>query len=228
MLRIEFSRIFFLLIFLFSIGPVEAQDFPTGIIQLPDPQLSGNAPLEEAILHRRSTRSYTADSLSLQEIGQLLWAAQGITDAHRGLRAAPSAGALYPLEVYVVSTKVNELPVGLYHYNPKDHALGIISRENLNPALAKSALSQPTILQAPVVFIITGVYDRTTAKYGERGIRYVHLEAGHAAENICLEATGLKLGIVTAGAFRDNEVSETLNLPKDETPLYLLPVGRKN
>lgn len=188
-------------------------------IDLPQPRLKGKMSLEEAIKLRRSKRSYSPKELSLEQIGQLVWSAQGITDKVRGFRAAPSAGALYPLEIYVVRSD------GLFHYGPGDHSLVRLSHEDLRQKLARAALWQGFIGQAPVNIVITGVYERVTSKYGERGLRYVDIEVGHAAQNIHLQAVALGLGSVPVGAFNDKAVKDVLSLPGDHKPLYIIPIG---
>ena len=198
---------------------------PTTIV-LPVPDLAQDSPLERTISERRSVRRFSADSIVLSAVSQLLWSAQGITDSVEQFRAAPSAGALYPLEVYVLASRVTGLSPGLYKYHPEKHTLDLVSSENLQPPLTNAALRQASIEQAGAVFIITAVYSRTAVKYGDRAERYVHMEVGHAAQNVCLQATALDLGIVTVGAFRDDRVKSVLDLPDNEAPLYLLPVGR--
>jgi SagB-type dehydrogenase family enzyme len=175
--------------------------------------------LEEALTKRRSVREYSENPLTSEEISQLLWSTQGITHP-AGYRTAPSAGALYPLEVYVVT------PAGNYHYEPSEHRLNLYQQGDFRPELHTSALRQDAVLNAPAVFVITAVYERTEVKYGrERSPRYVHLEAGHAAQNLLLQAVALDLGGVTIGAFYDEAVKEALSLPDDHQPLYLIPVG---
>jgi SagB-type dehydrogenase family enzyme len=189
------------------------------VTPLPVPRLEGPLSLEEALRGRRSVRAFTDTALTLDEIGQLLWAAQGITDP-RGYRTAPSAGALYPLEVYAVT------PEGVFHYEPVNHALVSLSGEDVRGSLAAAALGQQPILDSPLILTITAVFERTEVKYGsERGPRYVYLEAGHAAQNVLLEAVALGLGAVPIGAFDDAEVMQVLGLPPDHLPLYLIPVG---
>lgn len=197
-------------------------------IQLSPPETVGTMSVEEAIQRRRSIRSYTSDPLSLQDVSQLLWAAQGITDPARNLRAAPSAGATYPLEVYIAvgNNSVTGLADGLYRYDPYRHRLEHVLKGDLRSSLAGAALGQTWIKEAPINIIIAAVYERTTAKYSERGIRYVHMEAGHAAQNLYLQATARGLGMVVVGAFQDDQVQELLQLPKDQKPLYIIPVGR--
>jgi len=198
----------------------------TGIeIRLPEPRYRSDVSVEEALLKRRSIRDYIGEPLTLQEVSQLLWAAQGITDP-RGFRTAPSAGALYPLEVYLVVGDVENLAKGVYRYNPHDHALVKVLDGDKRADLAKAAVGQRWVEEAAIDIVITGVYERTTKKYGERGIRYVHIEVGHAAQNVCLQATAMGLGAVTVGAFYDDQVGEILNIMKGEQPLYIIPVGR--
>jgi SagB-type dehydrogenase family enzyme len=188
-------------------------------ISLPAPVRAGQVSLEEVLYRRRSVREFSARPLTEQQIGQLLWAAQGITSSE-GLRTAPSAGALYGLEVYVTTS------AGFYHYAPEGHQLERRSEEDLRPALCHAALDQESILGAGAVFVIAAVYARIAAKYGkERGIRYTHLEAGHAAQNLLLQAVALNLGGVPMGAFRDEQVQKVLSMPADQSPLYLIPVG---
>ena len=198
------------------------------VIELTEPNLEGEMSLEEAILERRSIRTYTEEPLTKDYISQLLWSAQGITDPTRDFRAAPSAGALYPLEVYVVSGKVEGLPKGLYQYNPHEHHLKNIKSEDIRGDLYDAALRQNPVAEAPALIIICAVPERTTGTYGERGRRYVYMEAGHAAQNIYLQATSEDLGTVVIGAFDDNEVRSIMDLPSGQSALYILPVGKTN
>ena len=186
---------------------------------LPSPRLVGPLSLEEALQSRRSIRSFTAEPLTRAEIGQLLWAAQGLTDA-AGHRSAPSAGATYPLEVDIVTVD------GLARYVPDGHGLVPRGATDLRPALRQAALDQAAIGEAPLVIVISGVFERTAERYGaERAERYVTLEAGHAAQNVLLEAVSLGLGAVPVGAFDDAGVRRVLALAADEAPLYLIAVG---
>jgi len=195
-------------------------------IKLPEPRYDSNVSIEEALLKRRSIREYTGEPLTLQEVSQLLWAAQGITDP-KGFRTAPSAGALYPLEVYVVVGGVKNLTEGVYKYKPQEHELIKVLDGDKREELTKAALGQAWVKEAAINIVITAVYERTTVKYGDRGIRYVHVETGHAAQNLCLQATAMDLGTVTVGAFYDEQVKDVLSLPKDGQPLYIIPVGKK-
>jgi SagB-type dehydrogenase family enzyme len=187
-------------------------------IALPAPRLKGEMSLEETLTARRSVRQFTDGELTLEELSQLLWAAQGIT-VDWGGRTAPSAGALYPLEVYVATAD------RLYHYVPQGHKAVVESRADLRGELWRAGLSQNAIREAPAVFVITAVYARTAKKYGERAERYVKLEAGHAGQNLVLQAVALGLGGVTIGAFYDDQVQRALSLPSDHEPLYLIPIG---
>jgi SagB-type dehydrogenase family enzyme len=208
-------------------------DSPSGLTQegvgmrkkLPSPKTRGVVSLEDSLAKRRSVREYGDDSLSLEDVSQLLWAAQGIT-AHWGARTAPSAGALYPLEVVVVVGNVRDLPPGVYRLDPKEHELIGITMGDLRSQLAGAALGQAAVRTAAIDVVFTAVYQRTTRKYGDRGIQYVHMEVGHAAQNVCLQATALGLGTVPIGAFDDGQVSRLLNLVEGERPLYLIPVGK--
>jgi len=191
---------------------------PPEEMALPEPKLKGVLSLEETLARRRSVRSFTEEELTLEEISQLLWAAQGLTAAWGG-RTAPSAGALYPLEVYVATAN------GLYRYAPHGHKVIIESQDDLRPKLWEVGLKQDAIRDAAAVFVITAVYERTAKKYGGRAERYVKLEAGHACQNILLQAVALDLGAAPIGAFYDDQVQAALSLPPDHEPLYLIPVG---
>ena len=188
-------------------------------ISLSKPSTDSDISLEYTIEKRRSVRRFKGDDLTLKQIGQLLWAAQGITDKRRGFRTAPSAGALYPMELYVVKKD------GLYHYLPQSHQIERLRDKDLRRELSEAALGQKCVLDAPVDIIICAVFERVTSKYGRRGIRYTHIEAGHIAQNIHLQAVSLGMGSVPIGAFLDEEVINILNLPEREKPLYIIAVG---
>jgi len=164
-------------------------------------------------------REYVDHALSLAEIGQLLWAAQGIT-ASWGGRTAPSAGATYPLEMYVAT------PQGCYHYLPRGHKAELASKNDLRETLWDAGLRQDAIRNAAAVFVIAAIYERTSGRYGDRAPQYVHLEAGHVAQNLLLQAVALGLGAVPIGAFYDEKVQAALALPANYKPLYLIPVGK--
>ena len=193
-------------------------------IALPEPNRGGDVSVEEALSERRSVRVYAGVPLALDDAGQILWAAQGVTD-DRGYRTAPSAGGLYPLEVYLVAGSVTGLEAGVYHYRPGEHLLVRVGAGDRRAALQAAAVNQTPVGDAPATIIIAAVPERTTAKYGERGMRYVYMEAGHASENIYLQAEALDLGTVAIGAFDENEVREVLALSEEAVPLYLMPVG---
>lgn len=195
-------------------------------VSLPEVRLTSDVSLEETLLHRRSIRDYTEEALSLAEVSQLLWAAQGITEAWGG-RTAPSAGALYPLEVYLVVGDVEGLTPGVYQYRPDGHELVKVKDGDVRGELAEAALGQDSVRNGAIDIVIAAVYERTTVKYGERGIRYVHMEAGHAAQNVYLQANALDLGTVTIGAFYDDSVRDIVGMPGDVAPLYVIPVGKK-
>jgi SagB-type dehydrogenase family enzyme len=195
------------------------------IIKLPSPKLRGEMSLEETLLQRRSVRDYAQGSLRLEEVSQLLWAAQGKT-AEWGGRTAPSAGALYPLETYLIVGSVQSLSAGIYKYNPEKHELVKVRDGDVREQLGIASLGQTCVKVGAISIVITAFYERTTGKYGERGVRYVHMEVGHVAQNVCLQATALNLGAVTIGAFHDGQVKNILGLSENESPLYVIPVGR--
>ncbi len=192
---------------------------------LPEPRRSGSWSVEGALGERRSVREYAPTPLTRAELGQLLWAAQGITGPDGG-RPAPSAGALYPLEVYVAAGAVEDLPSGVYRYEPRRHALALVAEGDRRAGLAAAALGQECVEEGAAVIALAAVYRRTTGKYGERGTRYVHMEVGHAAQNVYLQAVALGLGTVVVGAFDDRDVKRVLGMGAREEPLCLMPVGR--
>lgn len=215
--------------FLLSCGPAdEPPTRPTaqGKVQLPEPRYHSDVSVEEGLQDRRSVREYSDEPLTMGEISQLLWSAQGITDP-RDFRTAPSAGALYPLEVYLVAGNVKTLAPGIYKYSPQGHEMVKMVSEDRRQELATAALDQERVEEAAVDIVFTAVYERTTKKYGERGRRYVHMEAGHAAQNLYLQTEALGLGMVVVGAFDDNQVREVVAAPAEEKPLYVIPVGKK-
>jgi SagB-type dehydrogenase family enzyme len=193
-------------------------------VSLPPPVQDSDTSIEEALHRRKSVRSYKDSPLTVPEVSQLLWAAQGITRT-TGFRTAPSAGALYPLEVYVAAGNVKDLPAGIYHYRPRAHELVKIVKGDRRTELSNAALGQTSVKNAPAVIVFSAVYDRTTVKYGDRGIQYVHIEAGHAAQNVFLQAVSLNLGAVVIGAFDDGAVKDVLKMSRREHPLYIMPVG---
>lgn len=194
------------------------------VIELPAPRLSGQIPLESTLQKRRSIREFSNEPLPLEQVSQLLWAAQGITSAEGG-RTTPSAGALYPLEIYLVAGKVTGLLDGVYRYDPVRNTLEPVETGDLREKLSVAALSQQWVEKAPALLVITADYSKTAAKYGDRAERYAQIEAGHAGQNIYLQATAMGLGTVMVGAFSDHRVAKVLGLPKNEAPLAIYPVG---
>jgi len=194
--------------------------------KLPKPCIQGEFSLEHCLHQRRSVRDYRTAALTVGEVGQLLWAAQGIT-ANGGLRTAPSAGALYPLDVYLVAGNVDGLPAGVYRYYSDQHELVLAKSGDLRQDLAEAALGQDCVRDSAVTIMFAAVYARATGKYGQRGLRYVHIEVGHAAQNVCLQATTLGLGAVTVGAFKDEDVKRLTEITEEHDAVYLIPVGRQ-
>lgn len=201
------------------LSPLETWGEDMKTINLPEPKIKGTVSVEEAIKVRRSVRRYASKDISLEDVSQLLWACQGVTDGRGQLRASPSAGALYPLEIYIAKKD------GVFHYIPAGHKLEAVSSEDIRKGLAEAAYGQAPVKEAAIDIIIAAVYERVTSKYGERGIRYTEIEAGHAAQNVFLQAVALGLDSVPIGAFTDAAVSKILKLPKEVKPLYILPVG---
>jgi SagB-type dehydrogenase family enzyme len=210
------------------------------VIPLPAPHKRGDLSVESALQSRRSVRRYKETALSKEALGQILWAAQGITRESDsppdfwgdrvwtgGLRTAPSAGALFPLDVYLAVGDVEGLPPGVYRYLPGKHALEHTLGGDCREELTKAALGQVYVREGAAVLIISGVYARSAAKYGSRAQRYTHIEAGAVGQNIYLQAESLGLGTVMVGAFYDHRVQSVLGLSKDEIPLALMPIGKK-
>jgi len=196
-------------------------------IHLPPPSQEGGMALAEAISRRKSMRYFASQPISQSQLSQILWATQGTTDSPWGRRTVPSAGATYPLEVFVVcgDNGVEEIPSGIYHYNIDNHSLTQHHQRDVRSELARAALDQEFIYQAPVDIVICAEYERTLRRYGARGERYVHIEVGHAGQNIYLQATALGLATVAIGAFYDEQVRQVLRLDKQYKPLYIMPVG---
>lgn len=192
-------------------------------VSLPAPRSSGPLTLEEVLSARRSRRNFLDEPLSLQAAAQLLWAAQGVTEPGRGLRTAPSAGATYPLETFLVAGRVEDLPAGVYRYRPAENTLKPVRAGDRRVPLAEAALGQRMVARAPAVIVFAAVHERTAARYGERAERYISMEVGHAGQNVYLQAEALGLGTVAVGAFRDGDVRSVLGI--SEAPLYLMPVG---
>ena len=194
---------------------------------LPSPVAEGNISVEEALMNRRSHRSFQDKPLTPKQLSQILWAAYGVSDP-RGLRTAPSAGALYPLEIFFVIGNVTGIEVGVYRYIPREHKIVRTSEDDIRQDLAELAWGQTFIQDAPIIIIYTGIFSRTTGRYGEeQGRVYVYMEVGHSAQNIYLQAETLGLGTCAVGAFMDNNINLLLGIPanSEEELLYLMPVG---
>jgi len=202
------------LMLLFSSG-----GFAKTTFKLPSPTTSGKVSVEEALAARRSERSFLPQELSTEQISQILWAGQGITDKTWGFRAAPSAGALYPLNLYVLKKD------GVFEYIPEGNKLIQISEEDRRPSLVRASLGQTYISDAPLVIVIAGNFRITEAKFGQRAYRYLNMEIGHVAENIQLEAVALGLVSIPIGSFWDDVVAKILELPDTRDPFYIIPVG---
>jgi SagB-type dehydrogenase family enzyme len=209
-----------------SSGSEGAPTVPSGgSIALPAPRVDGELSVEQALVRRRSLRKFAHAPLPLSAVSQLLWAAQGITHPD-GMRTAPSAGALYPLEVYLVAGAVMGLEPGVYHYQPSRHQLVLVTEGDVRVGVARAALGQDWISEAPAILVLGAVYERTERKYRQRTARYVHIESGHAAQNVYLQAEALGLGTTIVGAFHDGDLTRVVGLPGRVKPLALLPVGR--
>ena len=214
-------RISFLIIsvlFLFS----ETAMTQKKVIKLPEPDLKGKITLATALLKRRSVRSFSDKSLSQKQVSQILWAAQGITNS-RGFRTAPSAGALYPIEIYFTSGNVDGLDKGFYHYNPEKNSVKMVSGKDFKSDVFQAGLYQEPIEEAAINILIAAIYKRTTAKYGDRGHQYAMIEVGHVAQNIHLQCVALGLGSVPIGAFYEGDIQD--KLPIEGEVLYIIPIG---
>ncbi|MGC8983363.1 MAG: SagB/ThcOx family dehydrogenase [Desulfurococcaceae archaeon] len=204
-----------------------------GEVFLPLPRPISRVSVEEAILLRRSIRDYTEDPVALEHLALILWAAYGITEPRLGFRAVPSAGATYPLEVYVVvgergvRSGGTYLPAGVYKYDPYTHSISLVKEGDSRRELAaEAALGQPWVEEAPVSIVVFAVFERTTRVYGERGrVRYVPMEVGHLGQNVYLVATALGYGCVVVGAFYDDRVKAVVGAGAGEEPMYIIPIG---
>jgi len=193
-------------------------------IALPEPDREGGIPLERVLSGRRSVRDFKDCALSGAELGQVLWAAQGASNP-AGLRTAPSAGALYPLELYAIVRASSEVEAGIYHYLPHRHGIELLVKGDFRAEFAAAALMQEWTKQGSLILVVAAVYSRTVVKYGERGRRYVAIEAGHAVQNVCLQAVALGLGTTEVGAFHDEAVARLIRLPADQEPVTSVVVG---
>lgn len=195
-------------------------------IALPDPGGYRGLSLEETVEKRRSARNYSGETLSAEELSRLLHAAQGVTDTRRSFRAAPSAGALYPVELYAVVHDVTGLEPGLYHYAVREHALELLRQEDLRFAIMQAGLGQGLLGEANVCFVLSAIFQRTRWRYRERAYRYVLLEAGHIGQNLYLAATSMGLGACAVGAFDDDRLNDLLGVDgKEEAAVYAIAVG---
>jgi SagB-type dehydrogenase family enzyme len=216
-----------------EISMLEILPSDTLIYQLPNPKLVGTVSVEEAMFNRRSRRNYIDAALSVEQVTQILWAAYGITypseeyDFLRGgFRTAPSAGALYPLDVYLVVGKIDGINKGVYKYRSSKNQLIRVLDRDVRSELAEAALNQEMIAEAPASIFYSAIFERSTKKYGERAReRYVCMDLGHSAQNVYLQVEALKLGTCAIGAFNDEKVSQLLQLPAEEEPLYMMPIG---
>ncbi len=190
-------------------------------MNLPNPNLDGSISLGKIVAARRSWRDFRHRPLTLEQIGQLAWSAQG-QDIKSKYRTTPSAGATYPLELFVVTEQ------GVFSYLPSKHALERLMNQDVRSALASAAWGQDFIEDAPLTLVFAAEFDRTTRRYGQRGVRYVYMEAGHAAQNVHLQAEAIGLGSVAVGAFDDASVSKVLSLPKNLEPVYMVVVGYRH
>ncbi len=206
-----------------------AQVEEKGVIRLPKPTYEGRVSVERAIKERRTIRDFRAKPLTMVQLSQLFWSAQGISNEGNGLRTAPSAGALYPLDVYAVvgDGGIERLQSGVYHYQPGSHSIQLIGKGDRRKDVAGASLWQMWMARAPVILVITSEYERITRKYGQRGIRYAQIEVGHVGQNIFLQTGALGLGAGIVGAFRDDAVSKAIGAPKAHKPLIIMPVGYK-
>lgn len=205
----------------------DKQQFKEATMKLRPPKTDGTVSVEYAIKQRRTIRSFSPEILNLNQLSQLLWSAQGMTENGGFKRAAPSAGALYPMDVYAVvgSGSVERIEAGVYHYEPNGHALSYITKKDVRDGVAKASLSQMWMARAPLNIVITAEYSRITLKYKERGIRYAMIEAGHIAQNLFLQAEAMGLKAAIVGAFHDNELIEILKIPRTHEPLLIMPIG---
>ncbi len=194
-------------------------------IFLPEPKTKGSVSVEETLSKRRSVRKFQDTPLSIPEVSQLLWAAYGITEKD-GRKTTPSAGATYPLEIYVVVKNVEKLKPGLYKYDSGGHFLTNIKEGNFYNEISETTYQPQMCKSAPMIFVITAITEKTTSVYGERGIRYIFMETGHSAQNISLQGVSLGIGSVLVGAFDDDKVAGVLSLKNGEIPLYIIPVGK--
>jgi len=197
------------------------------LIKLPAPVLAGQMSVEAAIAQRRSRRRLLGDAVSVEHLSQMLWSAQGVTDKGGRRRAAPSAGATYPVDLLVVlgDATAGDIPAGIYRYDPAEHALACTRQGDVREELAEACHAQDFVGNAPMVLVMAAEMSRISQRYGDRAWRYVNMEIGHIGQNVHLQAESLGLGTVAVGAFEDDAVSAALDLSDKLVPLYLMPIG---
>jgi SagB-type dehydrogenase family enzyme len=205
----------------------QTKEYQEGVVKLPPPRTEGTLSVEKAINQRRTVRKFASQPLEMNHLSQLLWAAQGITGKQGIKRSAPSAGALYPMDLYAVVGRdsVAQLETGVYHYEPRGHMLSLVAKSDSREGIARAALSQMWIARAPLSMIITAEFKRITGKYKKRGVMYALIEAGHVGQNLFLQAEvlGLKAGIV--GAFYEKKLIDAVTIPPAHEPLLIMPIG---
>jgi SagB-type dehydrogenase family enzyme len=219
----------FLLLSLVVAGHAWTETREGRFVQLSRPAYDGKMSVEKAIKERRTVRDFLPRPLTSTQLSQILWAAQGITDEKSGFRAAPSGGALYPLDVYAVVGEggVEGLESGVYIYQPKGHTIRLVLQGDKRKDVAGASLWQMWVANAPVIFVVTSEHERITRKYGKRGIRYAQIEVGHIGQNIFLQSGALGLGAGIVGAFHDGAMAEAIGAPRAHEPLIIMPVGYK-
>jgi len=199
------------------------------VVNLPEPKIDGGRFLWKLLAKRRTIRKYLQEPVTLEELSQLLWATQGITERKPGgeFRVAPSAGALYPVETYLFARNVVDLDPGVYHYNVKAHVLESLKNADLSESLRSACMDQNMVTKAGVTFVWSAVFARSRNKYKDRAYRYIYMDVGHIAQNLQLGAESLGLGCCLIGAFYDDEVNRLLDLDgEDESIIYIATVGR--
>jgi SagB-type dehydrogenase family enzyme len=217
-------RLTFAALLLTLASTARSQQPSPGTVRLPEPRRQGTVSLEAALQSRHSTRALSRDSLSLADVAQLLWATQGVNrpDGHR---TAPSAGATYALELYLVATRVRDLPAGVYHYRPAGHEIETVASGDRLPELVSAATRQAWMADAAATVVFAAVYERTAQRYAARADRYVPMEVGFAAQNLYLQAAALGLGTTFAGSYQDTALARIVGLPENHRPLGIMPVG---
>lgn len=217
-----------IVLFFYQIGVCQSMKFAQNknAIVLKQPKYNSNVSVEVSILKRRSVRSFANESVSFEDFSQILWSAYGITDKVRNFHSVPSAGAIYPLEVFVVVNNVRNIPVGIYKYFPEDHKILCIKDGDYRKDLFDFSYGQMPVKESAFVVIFCANYEKTMARYRQRGIKYVDIEVGHCGQNVYLQCVSLGLGTVAIGAFDENRVKSMLDLDSKIIPIYLMPVGK--